>query len=346
MASASPRNRSRDGPETVHSSGASAARKTWRRSSISSVASCWGPQPPASSALSATSTELTSPPARASSTAASSGRAASADPDATTWSSAESASRAEPRPRRTAASSASSSTWSPASSLTDSRRSCSVSAPRSRNSRCWVRLRMVGGTFWGSVVARTNTTWLGGSSSVFNNALAAAVESMWTSSTMYTFQRPGVPSPAWATRSRMASTPLFEAASSSCTLRELPWVISRTRGADAAWLAVDRRLAVERLGQYPCRGRLARAPRAAEQIGMRHAVVADGAAKRPHHMVLTSELVESPRPEAPIQGDEGCVGHGGRAYPCARTSPPAARCGGQVGYGTRPYPLRAAAFRP
>ena len=61
---------------------------------------------------------------------------------------------------------------------------------------------------------------------VFNKALAAAVESMWTSSTMYTFHRPGVPSPAWATRSRMASTPLFDAASSSWTFRELPWVIS------------------------------------------------------------------------------------------------------------------------
>ena len=85
---------------------------------------------------------------------------------------------------------------------------------------------MVGGTFCGSVVASTKTTWLGGSSSVFSNALAAAVESMWTSSTMYTFQRPGVPRPAWATRSRMASTPLLDAASSSCTLRELPWVIS------------------------------------------------------------------------------------------------------------------------
>ena len=119
-----------------------------------------------------------------------------------------------------------------------------------------------------------------------------------------------------------------------------------TRGADTAWLAVDRRLAVERLGQYPCRGRLARAPRTAEQIGMRHAVVADGATERPHHVVLTSELVESPRPKAPIKGDEGCVGHGRRAYPCARTPPPGARCGGQVGYGTRPYPLRAAAFRP
>ena len=43
--------RSRDDPDTAHSSGASAARNTWRKSSISSVASCWGPQPPASSAL-------------------------------------------------------------------------------------------------------------------------------------------------------------------------------------------------------------------------------------------------------------------------------------------------------
>jgi hypothetical protein len=43
---------------------------------------------------------------------------------------------------------------------------------------------MVGRTFFGSVVARTNTTWAGGSSSVFSRALDAAVESMWTSSTM------------------------------------------------------------------------------------------------------------------------------------------------------------------
>src|SRR5256885_329446 len=79
----------------------------------------------------------------------------------------------------------------------------------------WVRLLMVGSTFCGSVVARTKTTWPGGSSSVFRRALAAAVESMWTSSTMYTFQRPGVPRAARETRSRMASTPLLEAASSS-----------------------------------------------------------------------------------------------------------------------------------
>ena len=92
---------------------------------------------------------LTSPSASASSTWASSGRAASVDPDATTWSRADRASRAEPRPRRTAASSASSPSWRPASALTDSSRACSVSAPRRRNSRCWVRLRMVGGHLLG-----------------------------------------------------------------------------------------------------------------------------------------------------------------------------------------------------
>ena len=59
-----------------------------------------------------------------------------------------------------------------------------VSGPSSRNSKCWVRLRMVGRTFCGSVVASTKTTWAGGSSSVFSSALDAAVESMWTSSTM------------------------------------------------------------------------------------------------------------------------------------------------------------------
>jgi hypothetical protein len=45
---------------------------------------------------------------------------------------------------------------------------------------------MVGSTFCGSVVANTKMTCDGGSSSVFNNAFDAAVESMWTSSRMYT----------------------------------------------------------------------------------------------------------------------------------------------------------------
>ncbi len=39
----------------------------------------------------------------------------------------------------------------------------------------------------GSVVAKIKTTYSGGSSSVFSNALNAPVESIWTSSMMYTF---------------------------------------------------------------------------------------------------------------------------------------------------------------
>ena len=76
---------------------------------------------------------------------------------------------------------------------------------------------MVSLIFCGSVVASTNTTWGGGSSSVFSRAASAAFESMCTSSRMYTLWRPGVPSDAFSTRSRMASTPLFDAASSSWT---------------------------------------------------------------------------------------------------------------------------------
>ena len=75
-------------------------------------------------------------------------------------------------------------------------------------------------------MARTKTTWSGGSSSVFNNAFDAASVSIWTSSTMYTFQRPGVASDARATRSRIASTLLLDAASSSWTSNEAPLVIS------------------------------------------------------------------------------------------------------------------------
>ncbi len=67
---------------------------------------------------------------------------------------------------------------------------------------------------------------MGGSSTVFSSALAAAADSMCTSSTMYTFHRPGVPSAAWLTRSRIASTPLVDAASSSVTSSEVPLVIS------------------------------------------------------------------------------------------------------------------------
>jgi hypothetical protein len=76
---------------------------------------------------------------------------------------------------------------------------------------------MVGRTFSGFVVASTNTTCSGGSSSVFSSAFEAAALSICTSSTRYTFRFEVAPSPRWtlSVRSRMLSTLLFDAASSS-----------------------------------------------------------------------------------------------------------------------------------
>ena len=99
-------------------------------------------------------------------------------------SSSESASRRLPSDARTSSGSAT------GSNAICSRPRISVScAVRSSGgiglkSKRWQRERTVAGIFCGSVVARMNTTWAGGSSSVFRNALNAGPESMWTSSTM------------------------------------------------------------------------------------------------------------------------------------------------------------------
>ncbi len=112
---------------------------------------------------------------------------------------------------------------------------------------------------------------------------------------------------------------------------------------------------------------------------MGHPLVADGVAERQHHVVLAPHLPEFGRTEPPIQRLVGdvlrCIGHVEGAYrpPSSefpvRTRPsvgvrlgsatpgdrhrlgprverPDALCDGQVGCGTRPDLLRAAAFRP
>ncbi len=53
-----------------------------------------------------------------------------------------------------------------------------------RNTNCWHRPITVSGIFCASVVHRMNTTWGGGSSSVFNSALNAGSVSMCASSMM------------------------------------------------------------------------------------------------------------------------------------------------------------------
>ena len=90
-------------------------------------------------------------------------------------------------------------------------------------SKRWQRSTIVGGTLCASVVASTNTTWPGGSSSVLRNAFQAAVESMCASSRMYTRRRPCIGARATFSRSsRMSSTELLEAASISTTSSDVP----------------------------------------------------------------------------------------------------------------------------
>jgi hypothetical protein len=74
-----------------------------------------------------------------------------------------------------------------------------------------------------SVVARMNMTCFGGSSRVLRNALNAPDDSMCTSSTINTLYLPFAGGTCtWSTSSRIASTPLFEAASSSSIFNEVP----------------------------------------------------------------------------------------------------------------------------
>ncbi len=137
--------------------------------------------------------------------------------------------RMPPSARWATSSSASPSKVAPSATQMAPSRATISSVEMRRKSKRWQREWMVSGTFCGSVVHRMNTTWEGGSSSVFNSALKAAVESMCTSSMMYTFERPRVG--AYCTRemisSRTFSTPVREAASSSYTSGWVPLAISR-----------------------------------------------------------------------------------------------------------------------
>ncbi len=89
------------------------------------------------------------------------------------------------------------------------------------------RERIVIGILWGSVVAKINMTWAGGSSRVFKRALKAAVLSIWTSSMIYILYK--LCAGIYLTFSRSSliwSTLLLDAPSISNTSTALPEVIS------------------------------------------------------------------------------------------------------------------------
>ena len=198
------------------------ARNPLRRCSKRAVPSRRASRPDVTASATLTSTPPASRSIMASTSSATRVVSSSTEPAAATWSSADSASRAEPCPRLTTTSMASGGSCRSAWRATSWSREVSTSEPRSRNSKCCVRLRIVSSTFCGSVVANTKITWPGGSSNVLSRALAAAGVIWWTSSTMYTFHRPGVPSDTRLSRSRVSSMPRLVAESSSCTSRDAP----------------------------------------------------------------------------------------------------------------------------
>jgi hypothetical protein len=91
------------------------------------------------------------------------------------------------------------------------------------------------------------------------------------------------------------------------------------RLAGATRLAVVRVRAVEGLGQDAGGRRLPRAPGPAEEVGVRHAALADRVAQRLADVVLTLELGPPLGAVSPV---ERLVGHEGRQYPPARTLGP------------------------
>ena len=234
------------------------------------------------------------------------------------------------------------------------------SIERSVSSKCCVRDRIVGSTFSGFVVASTNTTWPGGSSSVFSNAFDAAVLSMCTSSTRYTFDL--------RRRAEAEADPLDEVADRvdavvrrGVHLDEVVEVAGRDRDAVlalAARLAVGAEVqAVERLGEDAAGRGLARAAGSGEQVGVADAPFAHGVAQRRGDVLLADQLAETLRSVLAVEGLEGhrptlpatlgalemrtvhplSTRHRRARSPLpAQTRPPC---------GTREGPLRAASFR-
>ena len=200
----------------------------------------------------------------------------------------------------------------------------STSIGRSRNWRCWVRDRIVSLTFWGSVVASTNTTWGGGSSSVFKQRRLGRLG-----------EHVDLVEDVHLVAPRRAEHRLFDEVAhrlDTVVARRVEFVdvVARAvldgeaRGALAARLAVDLVLAVEDLGQDPGRGGLAGAAGPREEVGLALAMVDHGVAQGPYHVFLSLQLAESAGAIAPV---EGLGGH--RGEPTQGVSP------------SRPSPIRA-----
>ena len=153
-------------------------------------------------------------------------------------------------------------------------------------------------------MASTNTTCAGGSSSVFSSVFDAAAESMCTSSMMYTLRRLVAPTPRctlWMS-SRIASTPLFDAASSSTRSKKVPAATAAQFSQTPHGSPSSPRFeAVERAGEEARGGGLAGAARAGEEVRVADAVLVDRVPERSRDVLLADQLCEFLRPVLAVQ---------------------------------------------
>ena len=281
------------------------ARKAWRRRSSSSTASCRGSWPAPTRSATAASARPTSCSQRASISSSVEGPTSSMPPAAATWSSLDRASRADPAPRLATSSMTSSGMSSPASWATHRRWSARTSVDSRRNSKCWVRLRMVGSTFWGSVVARTKITCPGRLLQGLEQGVRGLggqhvdlVDDVHLPPPGRAQVRPGDQVAHGVDPPVGGGVELDDVEGPA--LGDLG-----ARRADAAGLAVEGVHAVQGLGQDAGAGRLARAPGAAEQVGVGDPVVPDGVAERVADVVLAPDVGEALGPEPPVERLEG-----------------------------------------
>ena len=206
------------------------------------------------------------------------------------------------RPRARAAATAAGSKAMPSAPRMCWSRDAISAAGRRFRLNCRQRDSTVTGSFCGSVVASRNLTCGGGSSSVFSRALKECVDSMCTSSIRYTLNRPRVGRYCTFSRSsRVSSTLVREAASTSIRSTKRPSSISRQAPHSPQGVGTHAPFAVERPGEDPCDRRLADAARAREKEGMVDAARIQGVHERLANVLLADQLGEIPG--APLAGE-------------------------------------------
>ena len=193
------------------------------------------------------------------------------------------------------------------------------SAGSSENSKCWVRLRMVGSTFCGSVVASTNVDVVGRLLQRLQQRVRRRrgehvdlVEDVHLGAPGRPDRRPA-DEVAHGVDAVVRRRVELEQVVGACPPRSRRSSRTSPHGSPSRQVR-----AVEDLGQDAGGGGLAGAPRAAEEVGLAGGVARDRVAERPDDVVLAPHLGEPAGPVAPV---ERLLGHRRPAYRWVRRRP-------------------------